>query len=238
MGIRRRVLRHGWALVALGLATECVIAGEISGRIHFKGELTEMVCAGYVGITASGTEITNMAGLSPTGSSGHVWCDTYKPRRTGVVWSSTEGLTFHHTNLPKGTYLVYIKYGDAYLDWKVVTVSSASARVSTSFGISPSRMGDVEIVADKRPGDYRVLLVPATERGASPLQGANLANGNGPTIEAEVTAGSVRLSGVREGSYRLVLRSVLRHGDGSILTDVGSWTILVKAGKPSRYSVP
>ncbi|MEP0766935.1 MAG: hypothetical protein HRF45_10405 [Fimbriimonadia bacterium] len=238
MEMMRQVHWHECAVIVAFLLGPCAMAAEIAGRIHFKGDLTEVVKVGYEGVTASGVHITNMAGLMPTGSSAYVWCDTYKPRRTGLVWSSAEGLTFRHTNLPKGTYFTYVKHGDTYLDWKVITVSSDSARINTSLAISPSRMGDVEIAVTKGPGTYQVLLVPATEHGTSPIRGADLARGFGPAIEAEITGDSVMLSGVRDGSYRLVLRSIRRQGNGSILTDVGSWTILVKAGKSVRYSVP
>ncbi|GMV37640.1 MAG: hypothetical protein AMXMBFR61_21480 [Fimbriimonadales bacterium] len=226
------------AVIAMFFLGPCAIAAVIAGRIHFKGDLREMVKVGYEGVTVTGQHITNMAGLTPTGSSGHVWCDTYKPRRTGLVWSSSDGLTFQHTNLPRGTYLVYVKYGETYLDWKVINVSNDSARLNTSLAISPSRMSDLEIAITKGPGTYRVLLIPATERGASPLRGADITRGSGPVIEAEVTTGSVKLSGVRDGSYLLVLRSVTRRGGGSTFTDVGNWAILVKAGKSMRYTIP
>jgi len=184
MGIWRLFLETLLTVISAFLISAGTNAAEITGRVHFKGALTETVKVGYEGVTSAGAHITNMAGLTPTGSTGYVWCDTYKPRRTGLMWSSTKGLTFQHTNLPKGTYLVYVKYGDAYLDWKVITVSTDSARVNTSLAISPSRMGDVEI------------------------------------------------------AVTLVLRSVQQQGAGSLFTDVGTWAILVKAGKTVRYSVP
>jgi hypothetical protein len=229
-------------LSALLLCAAGAFAAEISGPIYFKGKLTENVQAGYVALVEKGDQINNMAGMTPTGDSGHVWCDTYKPRRTGLKWHKQTGLTFQHINIPPGKYLLYVRYGEHYLDWKVVDVPKATSKLTASLAISPSTFGTLHLVIGRGTGDYNIQLTPLTAKKQSPLPGAKIDFG-GPVIDVDVQGSETTLRGVKEGVYRVTLRAAHRQGteETGIFTtydDLGSWTITVKAGKALQFRLP
>ena len=86
-----------------------------------------------------------------------------------------------------------------------------------------------------------VTLIPADEKGRAIVSADTTSFG--PAVEAELGSGETRVTGLREGTYRLWLREVHKRKTGksgwiATYNDVGSWIARVRAGKVTEFKVP
>jgi len=236
--------KRAWLLVSLLLTAVTGGAGwsaTVKGIVYFKGALEDQVAVGYTGKDAGGKVLTNMAGLTPIHGKASVWCDTYTPRRTALTWNPSTGLSFEHTHLPAGQYLLYVRYGETYLDTRFVRVDSRSRVVTVNLAIRSSQAGDLRVALSEKTGLFDVELTPLDIGGR--MFFPEMPFGSLPSVRAETSNGAVHLTNLRAGSYRLALRRARRmggKGSGSFTTyeDAGHWTVKVQAGKVLEYRLP
>jgi len=226
------------ALLALA-ASSLAWGGTVTGRISIAGPRPRYVKVGYVGVPASGNPITNLAGMTIGEYSGSVTCTTYRPREARLRWDPKRGLRFEHTKLPFGHYLFWARCDDNYMDWRVVTLDAARPSVALTLKCASSDEGDVWLVVVGK-GDYNVRVSPLDKSGLAPLVGADVPKGAG--WDADVKGGALLLQGMKAGLYRVDLRSQqkmgsARSGWSAILTDAGTWSVRVVAGKHREYKL-
>ncbi|HEY3418116.1 MAG TPA: hypothetical protein VGM23_14660, partial [Armatimonadota bacterium] len=82
----------------------------------------------------------------------------------------------------------------------------------------------------KGAGHYRIRLIPLTEKGRTPLPGADLTFGMGLPIAADVQGKTVTFSQMKPGQYTVILERAESHGTKesgmyTTYTDLGTWTI-------------
>jgi len=234
---------HLILIIAILAWASSLDAAEIRGTINMETPPQGFVQAAYEGRTSAGLRMTNMAGLKPSLGAGEVWCDTHMPRRTHLKWDPKAGLSFDHTGLPGGKYLVFVKAGN-YLDWKVLDLPDDTAILDTTLGIDMCQTGKLIVEITKGAGDYQAALVPLTADNQVPLRGVKLAGSFHFSVSADVfNAETASFDGLRPGHYRVLLRALKRKGSDStgymtILTDLGMANVEVVAGKETRVALP
>lgn len=160
--------------IPLLLAAGMISAAEIRGTIYLSGRPVGPAQVCYQAVTASGEKISNTAGITLGDRASSAWCDTYKPRRTGLKWDPRAGLSFEHTHLPAGKYVVAVKHGN-FLDWKFVEVSKESSVVEVPLKLDLLQTGKLHVQITTGTGDYQVVLVPFIPDGKPNATGLDLA---------------------------------------------------------------
>ncbi len=225
----RTMLRHAAALSACVLFTAVAHAAEITGSVIFAGKRPGKILAGYSGVGADGTKVTNMAGMTIGAGSSSVECTTYRPRNSRVNWDPRRGCTFSHVELPPGRYVVYVKSDDNYIAHRLVTLTASRPRVSLTFTCDANSQGDLVLRIARTGGPYNVRISPL-------VPGADVASEIG--TDTDVSGRSVVLKGMRPGRYKADLRLKQPRGGGSyLIKEVGSWTVDVVAGKEREYQM-
>jgi hypothetical protein len=216
-------------------------SAEIRGVITLRNVGENKLQAGYVGRSQTGEEVHCFAGLTTGGATARVWCDTYRPRRSAIFWDPSRGSSFVHTSLPPGRYLVYARYGENFLTWRLVELKSASEIKSVTLACDLLNSGDLQVQINRPPGLYNVQVVPLDARGNTLFSGIKMEFHLGSDADSHNNVAALR--GLAAGKYRLELRSVQRQTDRgggvfSVYNDVGSWTVTVKARNLARYRLP
>ena len=236
-------MQHLLMMVAILAFASPLDAAEIRGTVKMTTLPQGFVEAAYEGRTSGGRPVTNMAGLKPSLGPGEVWCDTHKPRRTLLKWDPKEGLVFHHTGLPGGEYLVFVKTGN-YVNWKVLDLPDDTATLDTTLAIDTSQTGKLLIEITRGAGDYQAALVPLTADNRLPLDGVKLGRSFHFRVSVDAfNTTTASFDGLRPGHYRVFLRSLKREGSEStgymtILTDLGMADVKVLAGTKTRVALP
>jgi hypothetical protein len=228
-------------IIAVLFCSVIVDAADVNGVIKFAGIPNKQISVGYVALTDSGSRISNMAGLTPTGTSGKVWCDTYKPRRTSLTWHSKSGLSFQHTNLPAGKYLFYARYADNYLSWRIINLTGTPKNIQTVLSIDSLNTGELKFQISKGIGDYNIKLVPITDKFKLPIAGVDF--GDMVSVDVDFKSKSTTVNGLKPGNYMVMLRSAKREGTPktgmlSVYTDIGMWSATVKRGQSITCRIP
>ncbi len=237
-------MRRTSAMRAIGVVVALIAAtsasgGVISGRIAITGTRPKNVKVGYLGLPSSGRAITNMAGMTIGDFSGSVTCSTYKPREARLRWNPKLGLRFEHTELPPGRYIVWTRCDETYLDWRVVNLAPGQRSLSVELRCAAADQGDLVLVVGGK-GEYNVRLSPLAPTGKTPMTGADVARDVG--WDADVKGGSLTMRGMKAGTYRVDLRSLVKlgsaaGGQSSILKDAGTWSVQVVASKHREYKL-
>lgn len=231
------------ALIVFLLVAGAASAAEIRGTVQIAGKPTGSVQVSYEALTATGEKITNMAGVTLGDGAASAWCDTYAPRRTGLKWDPQSGLSFEHTKLPAGKYVVAVKHGN-FLDWKVVDVAKDSSIVNVTLALDPQQAGKLRVQINKGVGDYEVVLVPAGADGKPPVAGLDLGDSFHLRLSADVTKGdTARFDGVKPGRCQVTLSAAKRFGSdatgwSAMLTVIGTTTVTIEAGKEATVEMP
>jgi len=138
----------------------------IQGRITFTGDWAEAkLAAGFVGKTAAGKPVSNMAGTAvKKGEGGWASSLTFEPQVTTFFATPQAGPGYRHTKLAPGEYVVYVKRNDVPAAWKKVTLG-AGGQETADLVIDTGKVGEVVAavpeseVRDSRPGG--LCLIPA-----------------------------------------------------------------------------
>lgn len=229
-------------LVAIALLCTSVEAADISGQVYLKNMPRVDITVGYVGKDSVGQTIFCSAGFSAgAASSASAKCDTFQPRVTYVEWDSSTGCTFQHTELPAGTYVVYVKSGNSYLDWKRVRVKSAKSHLKVNLSVDRGVVGNVSFQFPASKAIYTLRMVPLDRKRRLPLDGVDIHNHL--CAETDAQNGSAEMLGLRPGSYQVQLDKANRRysRDGSWWASyetVGVYLIEVKAGASLTYKLP
>jgi hypothetical protein len=174
----------------------------VGGKVALKGRDEYNVVAGFVGLTADSSAVTNLAGttISPKADTS-VSSAPYPPQRSTLVNDADKGCVYRHTRLAPGRYLVFASAGDRYIDWRWVEVRD-KAPLTIDFTLEPDAAGTLEVTMPKGVKES-VLLIPLDEAGKVPdvkeaLSTLSLA------MKTDLPAkdGKVVLDGLRPGNYR------------------------------------
>jgi hypothetical protein len=137
----------------------------IQGRITFTGDWTEAkLAAGFVGKTAAGKSVSNMAGTAVKKAEGG-WASslTFEPQVTTFFATPQAGPGYRHTKLAPGEYVVFVKRNDVPAAWKKVTLADGGQE-TTDLVIDPAKVGEVVVtVPNVESGEMAgfLSLVPA-----------------------------------------------------------------------------
>jgi hypothetical protein len=213
-------------------------AGTISGTVAFEGKRPAAVKAGYVGLAGGGLRVSNSAGMTLGDFGGSVTCTTWKPRNATVVWDPAKGLRYRHTELPPGRYLVWVRCGENYMDWRLVHLTQDRPSATANFAFSRAAQGDLRLMVARSAKSYNVRISPLGKDGRPPLPGADVPMYVG--WDTDVKGGAVLLAGMKAGKYQVELRSQVKHTDGgsgwsAVLTDEGVWSVEVVRGREREY---
>ncbi|HEY3415559.1 MAG TPA: hypothetical protein VGM23_01630 [Armatimonadota bacterium] len=226
------------------MAVSAGFAAEITGTVLIKGPLRGDVIAGYVAMTSRDECIDNIASIT-IGGGGAVsaTCTTYKPRSSSISWEPKKGLSFRHTALPTGRYLIYLKYCERYLDWKIVEIEEAKTSLKTTLEINLEQASTLQFDITKGAGRYRICLIPLTDNGRAPLSGADLSFGMGFPIKVDAQGNTFFFPQIKAGQYSVILERAESCGTRATgittsYTNLGTWTIVVKDGTAVRYALP
>jgi len=182
-------------------------AAEIGGRIVFAGETPDLFMVAYVGRTRAGERITCFSSASPVRPEFRMWDNAARPRQTLLELRGAESCDYRHTEVPPGTYLVYVRVGEPPVAWKVVRVTRADERVRVDFTLDSGETGGLSVEAASTPGELNVRLTPLDDRGRSLLENEDLSDRLG--VVEYLEDGRAELDGLREGLYRVELRRAI-----------------------------
>jgi hypothetical protein len=178
-------------------------APSVHGRVVFVGPWTdEDLTVGFAGKGADGKEHSNMTGMgvSPE-NGGSVTSETFAPQLTSLVARPKDGVTYRHTRMSPGEYLVYVKRNKVLAAWQKVTVK-AGDRHAVDLTIDPARTGELVVTlpeAEAAQGFPRALSVRPADLDV-PVSPTDFA-----FDAAEVRTGqaTVTVKGVPAGRYRV-----------------------------------
>src|SRR4051812_11452076 len=96
----------------------------VHGKIVFVGPWKEEnLAVGFVGMGSDGKPHSNMAGTTLASErSGFATSLTFQPQLTGLTADDQGSLTFRHTRVPAGEYLVYVQRNKVLAAWQKVTL--------------------------------------------------------------------------------------------------------------------
>jgi hypothetical protein len=177
----------------------------IVGKITLKGQQEYNLVAGFVGATADGSPASNLAGTPvKPGTPTQVTCTTFKPQLTTLVNDEQAGCSCRHVKMKPGTYLVYVRSGDRYLDWHWVEVKDGAQR-TLEFTIDTATTGSLEVTLPAQVTG-KLDLVPLDGEGKLPdLKTAVTWLSGLVKTDVPVKDGKVLLDGLRPGRYRVQL---------------------------------
>jgi hypothetical protein len=199
----------------------------VSGKVALKGRDEYNVVAGFVGVTADGSPVTNLAGttVSPKAETS-VSSAPYPQQRSTLVNVADAGCVYRHARLTPGRYLIFASAGDRYIDWRWVEVRD-KAPLTIDFALEPDAAGTLEVVPPKGAKE-NVLLVPLDEAGKVPDAKVALST-LGLAMKTDLPAkdGKVVLDGLRPGKYRATVGD-----DGKDVTVKAKETVKVDLSAP------
>jgi hypothetical protein len=174
----------------------------IQGTVGHPGKPGQMLTVGYVGRSADGKPVSDLAGvgLPEGGGGGWVQSNTFRPR-TATLRFEKGVPRFDFARLPPGRYLVYAKLKDGPSVWRWVDVP-ADGQLTLDLAIDPSTVGAVEVTA---PAGLKGKVRLAPTDPGSDDRGAAIAAQLGFSLgyEAELKDGKGTIPNVPAGTYRV-----------------------------------
>ena len=138
----------------------------VHGKIAFVGPWKqENLSAGFVGKGTDGKQHSNMAGatLSPD-TGGNTTSMTFQPQLTSLTGDNKGTLTYRHTRMAPGEYLVYVKRNKVMAAWQKVTLK-AGDQLTIDLTIDPAKTGEVVVTLPEDEAndksDWPLSLQPA-----------------------------------------------------------------------------
>lgn len=173
----------------------------VGGKIVLKGRDEYDAVAGFIGQTADGATVTNLAGtvvnpkVDVSVSSG-----PYPPQRSTMVTDAQAGCFYRHARLKPGRYLIFSGVGPRYIDWRWVEVGDKSV-LAVDLTVEPGVTGTLEVVLPKN-AKAAVTLIPLDEAGKVPNVGEAL-QALSWAMKTDVPAkdGKAVLDGLHPGNY-------------------------------------
>jgi hypothetical protein len=199
----------------------------VGGKIALKGRDEYDAVAGFVGLTAEGTTVTNLTGtvVNPKVDVS-VSSSPYPPQRSTMMTDADAGCFYRHARLSPGRYLVFAGIGPRYIDWRWVEVRD-KAPLMIDLALEPDVAGTLEVVLPK-DAKAGVVLVPLDEAGKVPdIKEALLALPFAIKTDLPAKDGKVVLDGLRPGKYRATVG-----GAGKDVTVKAKETVKVDLSAP------
>jgi hypothetical protein len=178
----------------------------VMGTVAVPARGNYSVRVGYVGIDATGTIISNMAGATvEDGRGGRVASTTFQPRVTTFSASLEDGYSFTHRSLPGGAYLVYVRWDETWMDWIWLTIQD-DVRRKVELRIDPDDVGLAEVTLKSGRRDATVFLLPLDAEGGLPElppESSALSLALHLGLQAVASDGLARFPSLRPGRYRV-----------------------------------
>ncbi len=142
----------------------------VIAKVDLQDEEEHDLVAGYIGVTESGEQESNLAGTTlAKGDAMHVSSTTFHPRDSFFGWNEAFGLHGRHIHVTPGKYIFYITEADTFVAWQVVDIQ-ADTGLELEFEFDTSQAGSLMVqVPDAETGEP-VRLVPLNEDGTPPLE--------------------------------------------------------------------
>ena len=180
-------------------------AANIEGKINLKGLQKQFeLQVGCLGKDKQGQRIPDSmvsTSFSIDDSELSASNKSFAPRETLLAWKIGKGCTYKHTNLPAGDYLVYVRSGAYYFDWRSVRITEAQAKekLAVNLSIDPNAMAAVEITVTGNSEVTSVRFHLLDEQGKLPPGDQEL-----PDTENEIPLkkGKATVEGFHIGKYR------------------------------------
>jgi hypothetical protein len=217
--------------MSLGSPADCA---DIAGAVVFAGGRPPAIRVGYCGVSARGEKLHCFAATTLGRVASSVTVSTYSPRLSQVMWDPAKGCTYSHSGLPAGRYLVYVRCGSRYVDYRLVTLRPSTGHVPVTLRYSATEQGNIVLRVRKAGGPFNVHLTPCGPKGADLLTGGDVPVHVG--WDEEVQGGEAAVKGLKPGWYRVELRPKRPSGgQSSAPKSLGKWTVRAVAGKGTEY---
>lgn len=199
-----------WIALLLVCASPA-LASDIEGQIALKGaQEAYHLWIGCLYKTPSGRIEDSGIGSTIVRDGPPVWVTNryYRPRVTALAWNPKTGCRFRHGNLRAGRYLVYVRSGPFYYDWRWVQVRGGKERVRIDLTVDPARAGTLEVRLQNMEETTRVSFLPLDAAGRVAFFDPNAAFTRLSSTES--VDGKALFEGLRAGRYRVTAGNVQR----------------------------
>jgi hypothetical protein len=121
--------------------------------------------AGFIGKGVDGNPHSNMTRmiLDPKGPGGLATSLTFRPQLTSIASDNKGTLTYRHTRVPPGEYLVYVKRNTVPAAWQKITLK-AGDQLTVDLTIDPAKGGEVVVTLPDEEAndksDWSLALYP------------------------------------------------------------------------------
>jgi hypothetical protein len=217
----------GTLLAAAALAIVLVRkdTGSITGVVRLVGTKNEKLFVGYSAETTDGRHLSFVGGLSDASKLQTQMLSAND--REGRIVRDASGLKVEYTRLPAGRYLLWVRYGEAYLDWRVLDFKGG--RMESMLAVDLDQAGSIALQSPGGAEGFFIELAPVTPERV--VERARL-------LHFVVEGPTPTVSNVKPGAYNLSW-SAARKEDGSWRWgETRSIDVTVSAGAVSRVPIP
>jgi hypothetical protein len=139
----------------------------VHGTIAFVGPWTkENLAVGFVGKGTGGKEHSNMIGTEVSAKSGgSATSTTFDPQLTSFTCDDKGHISYRHTRMPPGDYLVYARRNGVLATWREVSVKAGDQQ-AVDLTIDPAKTGELVVTLPEAEAndqvEWKLSLRPAS----------------------------------------------------------------------------